>query len=153
VLKQLKTKKDQVIRFQNQGNLLFKQVAQLEESEEDRDLVEALKEANKYQEKNREKHEALADELMKAKELEDEHKQRRAEIDDLLAPDEEENEDLDAMMKEYEDEVKDEIALGFKDADKNIITPNKTPVAQTNTAKPQQKKDENFDSLMADLMN
>lgn len=149
VLKKLKGKKEILIKLQKQGNFLYKQMGMLENTESDMDLMETMKQVNAVNSKNRDKQEELTDELMKAKEMQQEADQRRSELNDLMEDDEDEDE-LDDMMKEYEQQANDEIAMNFNKADKDIISESK--IGQTQ--KPQAaKKEDNFDSLMAELMN
>lgn len=151
VLKKLKGKKEVLIKLQKQSNFLTKQMGLMEDTEQDMDLLDTMKAANKVNEKNRNKAEELNDELMKAKELQDEANQRRNELNDLMDDDEDED-DLADMMAEYEQQANDELKLGFNNADKNIISDKGQAIpAQKNTQA--SKKEDNFDSLMAELMN
>lgn len=150
VLKKLKGKKEVLIRLQKQSNFLTKQMGLLEDTEQDMDLLNTMKDVNKINAKNRDKQEELTDELMKAKELQQEADQRRNELNDLMDDDEDED-DLNDMMAEYEAQANDELAHNFNTADKNLL-PDKgqaVPQKQAQGA----KKDDNFDSLMAELMN
>lgn len=150
VLKKLKGKKEILIKLQKQGNFLYKQMGMLEDTESDMDLMETMKQVNTVNAKNRDKQEELTDELMKAKEMQQEAEQRRSELNDLMEDDDDED-DLDDMMKEYEQQANDEIAMNFDKADKNIISESKIG-AQTQKAQTG-KKEDNFDSLMSELMN
>lgn len=150
VLKKLKGKKEILIKLQKQGNFLYKQMGMLEDTESDMDLMETMKQVNTVNAKNRDKQEELTDELMKAKEMQQEAEQRRSELNDLMEDDDDED-DLDDMMKEYEQQANDEIAMNFDKADKNIISESKMG-AHTQKAQAG-KKEDNFDSLMAELMN
>lgn len=150
VLKKLKQKKEMVVRLQKQANMLNKQMGLMEDTEQDMDLFEVMKDANKVNQKNRDQQDQLTDELMKAKELEQEAGQRRQELNDLM-DDDEDQDDLDDMMKEYEKEANEEIKLGFDKADKKILSGDKTK-AQTQPVQ-QKKQQDNFDSMLADLMN
>ena len=149
VLKKLKGKKDVALKLQKQSAFLAKQSGLLEDSEQDTELFETMKEVNKINQKNRDQQDLLRDELATAKELDQEAKMRRDELNDLM-DDDEDQDDLDDMMKEYEDQANEELKMGFDKADKNIITPGK----QTSQLPAQQnKKADNFDNLMAELMN
>ena len=149
VLKKLKGKKEAALRLQKQFNLLAKQSNNLEDTEADLELYNAVKLANKVNLDNRNLKEKLQEELIAAKEFDQETKMRRDELIDLMDDDEDQDE-LDDMMKEYEDQANEELKMRFDKADKNIIMPNK----QTNQLPAQQKKKaDNFDKLIADLLN
>lgn len=151
VLKKLKGKKDVMLKLQKQSTFLHKQMALLEDTEQDMDLLDTMKSVNKINAKNRDKQEELTDELMKAKELQDEANQRRNELNDLMDDDEDED-DLNDMMAEYEQQANDELAMGFKNAEKNIISDKGQAIPAQKNAQGA-KKEDNFDSLMAELMN
>lgn len=151
VLKKLKAKKEVAIKLSKQANFLTKQLATLEDTEQDMDLLDTLKQTNKINAKNREKQEELTDELMKAKELQDEATQRRNELNDLMDDDEDED-DLNDMMAEYEAQANEELALNFNAADKHLISDKGQTAPAQKSAQPA-KKEDNFDSLMAELMN
>lgn len=153
VLKKLKSKKEMLIKLQKQSNFLAKQAGLLEDTEQDMDLMETMKQVNKVTEAQRNKQEELTDELMKAKELQQEAEQRRAELNDLMDDDEDEDE-LNDMMAEYEAQANEDeklrMAQNFDKAQKGIITEQPGKTAQTQAPA---KKQDNFDSLMAELMN
>ena len=151
VLKKIKQKKEVLLKCQKQSTMMHKQMALMEDTEQDMGLFDAIKSANAVNQKNRDQQEQLQDELMKAKELDQESKMRRDELNELMDDDEDQDE-IDDMLKEYEQQAADEMKLGFKDADKTII--DKKAQTQTGQTQPAQKqKDNNFDSLMAELMN
>lgn len=150
VLKKLKGKKEVALKMQKHSALLAKQSGLLEDTEADLELFETMKEVNKINQKNRDQQDLLRDVLATAKELDQEAKMRRDELNDLMEDDDEQD-DLDDMMKEYEDRANDELKMGFANADKNIITPGKQ--ATQLPGQQNAKKADNFDNLMAELMN
>lgn len=108
----LKNLKDKKKRITNSIGLMERQLLQLDESEEDKDLLEALRVANQYFENQDQQ--ALIEELAKAKELANENKVIHEEINALIAPDPEEEEELNELLKEYEADVEKEDKVAEK---------------------------------------
>lgn len=151
VLKKLKAKKENAAKLTKMSMALQQQLINLESTTDDSDFIEAIKAGNKVQEANRDKYEQQAEEIQKMKELQEEHKMRQGEIDDILNMDDDQD-DLDEMMKEYEQQAADEMAMNFEKTDKMIQkNPAQTNPAQTQPAKAQKKDD--FDSMLAGLMS
>lgn len=151
--KQVKSKKAASERARKEMDVLAKKLVDMEEAQHEAELAKVVKMANAVQQSSGAKKEELVNQIQLAKEIEAEIKSGRNELDELLA-DQSEDEDMADMMREYEElAVTDQMALNFKDADKNIITPNKTPVAQTNVAEAKEKKiaENDFDRIMAEL--
>lgn len=150
VLKKLKAKKENAAKLTKMSMALQQQLINLESTTDDSEFIEAIKAGNKIQELNRDKFEQQAEEIQKMKELQEEHKMRQQEMDDILNMDDDQDE-LDDMMKEYEQQAADEMALGFDKTDKLIQKPAQTQPAQTQQPKAQKKDD--FDSMLAGLMS
>ena len=151
VLKKLKAKKENAAKLTKMSMALQQQLINLESTTDDSDFIEAIKAGNKVQEANRDKYEQQAEEIQKMKELQEEHKMRQGEIDDILNMDDDQD-DLDEMMKEYEQQAADEMVMNFEKTDKMIQkNPAQTNPAQTQPAKAQKKDD--FDSMFAGLMS
>ena len=148
VLKKLKGKKEVLIRLQKQSNFLNKQAGLLEDTEQDMEMLNAMRDANKVNSKNRDKQEELTDELMKAKEMHQLADQRRNEICCMCDCDDDED-DLDDMMKDYEAQANQEMELNFDKANKNLITDKQQQPPHKQSA----AKEYDFDSIMVELMN
>ena len=149
VLKKLKGKKEVAIKYQKQSAFLMKQTGLLEDTEADLELFETMKDVNKINQKNRDQQDQLRDELALAKELDDEAKMRRDELNDLM-DDDEDQDDLDDMMKQYEQEANEELKMGFDKADNKILD---SSSQKKQTQPVAARKEDNFDNLMAELMN
>lgn len=139
VLRKVKAKREQIIRLHKHINILNKQLINLESSKEDKELLEMMKLSNQVLEKQQQNAAGLEDELIIAKELEDQRKENDAFLDELFEDDEDELED---MMKEYEKEEKEE---EFAE-----VT---YPSFEVGKPLEQEKKKENIDDLLDALLN
>jgi hypothetical protein len=120
-LTKVKSKRDAVVKLNKQVNLLHKQSANMESVEQDKDLMDILKQTNKVQEDNQKNVEALQEELEKARELEQERKMNDDMLNNLLDNDDDED-DLNDMLAEYEQEAALEMQSNFNKADQQSGT-------------------------------
>ena len=146
LLKKVKTRRDNVVKLNKQVNLLYKQIANLESLEQDEELFDVIRDANKVQEMNQQNIEKYTAELEKARELDQQRQMNDEVIDDMLNDDEDEDE-LDDMLKQYENEAASEMKANFNKAEQNAnITPERQPDQHHLQA-------DGFDRLMAELMD
>lgn len=150
ILKKVKAKKQILIRVMNQVAFCERQKNLMEVTQGDMDLLDTIKAANLANQKNRDKHDMLAEELLRAKEIETEYKQRRDEIDDLMKDDDEDKDVLEEMMANYEQEVADSMQDAFKIADMNILS-GKTTVETSHSHQGRQNNFGIFDRKLAEL--
>ena len=151
VLKKIKAKKENAAKLTKMSMALQQQLINLESTTDDSEFIEAIKAGNNIQELNRNKFEDQAEEIQKMKELQDEHKMRQQQIDDILNMDDDQDE-LDEMMEKIEEELALDMAAKFNDVQIGLTEkPAQTNPAQTQPAKAQKKDD--FDSMLAGLLS
>ena len=127
----------------------------IEESISTQEMAETLTETNKILEKNREKHDEIMDNVHQVKEMKQASEMAHQELNELMNQnDDEEDEDLEAMMKEYEEQVNQEMKDKFKQADEQmgIQAKQKNP-PQQQAAKQKEPPKKEFDALMKELLN
>ncbi len=131
-----------------------KYMLQMEELQQNQEFMDTLNTANKVITKNRDNMEQMSDMLLDAKQMKQESEMARDELNDLIGADDEEDDDIAEMMKEYEDQVNDEMKKNLDQHDKKLLDQTKGKPAQQQQTQPTKKsKEEDIDELMKELLS
>ena len=148
VLKKLKAKKGTYTRLQKNMNFLSKQATFMESNFNDDDLLDTMKTLNRANSNTRQMQENLANEVTLAKELAQEATMNRQALDDLL-DDDDDKEEIDAMMEKYESQIAEDLKANFQQADKKLATPG---TGKSQKSRPVPKPVSDLDDLIEELM-
>ena len=136
ILKNIKRKRQAIVKLNKQLNLLIKKEAVLSSQEEDEELYRAMKGANKTLEKTLQTKQDQIEVLEQTRELETRYKELEELHRDLM--EDSDDDEIDDMLKEYEAEAIRESQLEF--SGKSLPQVGLSQRTRTNTTQPKRTK-------------
>lgn len=150
-LQEVKGKRELIAKKEMIRTTLVKTKVQIETQTDNEDMYKAIKGANEYLKSTAEVSEKIIEEMEEFKQTQMEMKQNDEYLKQILAPDAQEQKDLEDELKQYEDDLKKEEADKVAGQLYNI-QPTGVPQAQTQPAQKQPVQASHFEDKMANLM-
>ena len=153
-LKRKKKNEELILMLEKRMAMMEKQLTSLEDMQTTTEFIGVIQDTNKAIKKNKVNADDAMDVIKHASELKDMARSENEQLEGLLEDDLEDDDDIADMMKEYEDQVNEDMKKGFEHADKYIIdkdpSKEKPKPSQKDNVKPAKKED--FDDMLSKMM-
>ena len=146
-----KKNEELVVQLQKRAAMMEKKIITMEEMQTNAEFVNTIKESNQIINKRKMDAQEAMDTLEQARDLKQQSEMYHQELDDLLHDQEDDDDDIADLMKEYEDQVNEDLKKDFQAADKHIL--DKKPVLKPAQQQAAPKKKDDFNDLLNGLLN